>query len=168
MAKTARRVNSRADKYRKYSTYEDGNAVRELEVYPEEQERTGERSRRRQASRQVQRNRHRAKSMGPGYVIFLSAVCAATLFLCVHYLQLRSSYTEQLENVAVLESQLSQLKADNDAAYNQAQASVDLNEIRQKATSSLGMHYADESQIRYYSAKDNSYMRQYQDVPGAE
>ena len=167
MAGTARRVNSRAGQYRKYSTYEDGNAVRELEVYPEERERRKERVRRRQASRQIQKNRRRARNLGPGYLVFLSAVCTATLFLCVHYLQLKSSYTEQLENVAALESELSQLKADNDAYYNQVQTSVNLNEIKEKAMSKLGMHYADESQIRYYSAKDNSYMRQYQDVPGA-
>ena len=168
MAGTARRVNSRADQYRKYRTYEDGNAVRKLDVYPEEQENASERIRKRQVSRRIQENRRRARNLGPGYLVFLSAVCAATLFLCVHYLQLRSSYTEQLENVAVLESQLSQLKADNDAYYNQVQTSVNLNEIKQKAMTELGMHYAGESQIRYYSVKDNSYMRQYQDVPGIE
>ena len=168
MAGTARRVNSRADKYKTYSTYEDGSAVRELEVYPEERERRKKRVRRHQASGQVQKNRQRARNLSPGYLVFLSAVCAATLFLCVHYLQLKSAYTEQMENVAALESELSQLKADNDAYYNQVQTSVNLNEIKEKALSELGMHYADESQIRYYRAKDNSYMRQYQDVPGAK
>ena len=103
--------------------------------------------------------------MSPGYLVFLSAVCVAALLLCVQYLQLKASYTEQTEYLDRQESDLSQLKSDNDAYYNQVQASVDLEAIRQKAMEELGMHYADESQLEYYSTKDSSYVRQYQDVP---
>ena len=168
MAGTARRVNSRPDKKRVYRTYEEGSAVRELEVFPEEQERRKKRSGKPKVSVQTRQNRRRAMSMSPGYLVFLSAVCVATLLLCVQYLQLKASYTEQTEYLDVLESDLSQLKSDNDAYYNQVQASVDLEEIRRKATEELGMHYADESQIEYYQPEDSSYVRQYQDVPGSE
>ena len=49
-----------------------------------------------------------------------------------------------------------------DLAYEkQTEASVDLEAIRKTALNRLGMHYATESQIRYYSAEENSYVRQY-------
>ena len=168
MTGTARRVNSGPDKKRDYRTYEDGNAVRELEAFPEEREKRKKHSGKPKVSVQTRQNRRRVMSMSPGYLVFLSAVCVAALLLCVQYLQLKASYTEQTEYLDRQESDLSQLKSDNDAYYNQVQASVDLEAIRQKAMEELGMHYADESQIEYYSTKDSSYVRQYQDVPDSE
>src|SRR5699024_4620871 len=131
--------------------YEEGNAVREREVFPEEQERRKKHSGKPKVSAQTRQNRRRAMNLSPGYLVFLSAVCIAALLLCVQYLQLKASYTEQPEPLDGLESELSQLKSDNDAYYNQVQASVDLEGIRKKAVEELGMHYADESQIQYYS-----------------
>ena len=168
MSGTARRVNSSSDKKNVYRTYEEGNAVRELEVFPEGQVRKKKRSGKTKVSAQTRQNRRRAMDMSPRYLVFLSAVCVVTLLLCVQFLQLKASYTEQMEQLDALESNLSQLKSDNDAYYSQVQASVDLEAIRQRATEELGMHYADESQIMYYRTEDSSYVRQYQDVPGSE
>ena len=168
MTGTVRRVNSRSDKQKVYRTYEEGNAVRELEVFPEEQERRKKHSGKPKVSAQTRQNRRRAMNLSPGYLVFLSAVCIAALLLCVQYLQLKASYTEQTEHLDGLESELSQLKSDNDAYYNQVQASVDMEGIRKKAVEELCMHYADESQIQYYSTQDSSYVRQYRDVPGSD
>ena len=54
--------------------------------------------------------------------MFLAVICVATLFLCVNYLQMKATLTTQNETIASMESQLSKLKADNDAYYNQAMA----------------------------------------------
>ena len=67
--------------------------------------------------------------------------------------------------MAARELELNQLKEDNDAYYSEVLTSVDLNEIRDKAINELGMQYATEDQIRYYTPGNNSYVRQYQDVP---
>ena len=67
--------------------------------------------------------------------------------------------------VAARELKLNQLKEDNDAYYSEVLTSVDLDEIRDKAINELGMQYATEDQIRYYTPGNNSYVRQYQDVP---
>ena len=72
---------------------------------------------------------------------------------------------EQRRNIASLETQINTLKTDNDAYYNNVIASVNLEAIRDAAMNRLGMQYAGESQIRYYSTDGGSYVRQYQEVP---
>ena len=148
--------------------YVDGNTVRVLDDYDEILARA-ERSRKRRIKRtRAQRKRARAlsRSMGIGYMLMLTAVCAITLFLCVHYLQLRSQSINQNETIAAMESSLSRRKADNDALENQLQTSLNLEEIKNTALSRLGLHYATESQIRYYNADNESYVRQYRTVSG--
>ena len=166
-AHAVRRVNSnhRADQvkvYRIRGGFEDGSAVRVLEEEPEEQLRPRKKP---QVSDRTKRNRERATSMSAGYVIFLSVVCAAVVFLCIHYLQLRSELINQSETIAVMQSALSKLEADNDAYYKQAMASVTMEDVKDTALNKLGMHYASESQIRYYDASNESYVRQYESVP---
>ncbi|MGN0363829.1 MAG: hypothetical protein ACI4ET_13455 [Bilifractor sp.] len=160
-----RRVNSiksgSVKYYRLQESYEDGNAVRSFE------EETAEdiiEKAKPKVSRRTRINRARAKNMSAGYVLFLSVVCIATVFLCIHYLQLRSDLTNQTEQIASMETTLSQLKADNDAYYKATMASVSMDDVRNTALNKLGMHYATESQIRYYNADDESYVRQYQSV----
>ena len=154
MARAARRGNTRAEKSRRRN-YEDGNAVRQIYELPE-----GEYERRRSAkprvSTQVRKNRVRARNISVGYVMFLAVICVATLFLCVNYLQMKATLTTQNETIASMESQLSKLKADNDAYYNQAMASVTLEDVKDAALNRLGMHYATESQIQYYDTTENS------------
>ncbi|MDO4489941.1 MAG: hypothetical protein Q4B85_02550 [Lachnospiraceae bacterium] len=86
------------------------------------------------------------------------------MFLCVRYLNMKSTLTTQSDAIARAESRLNSMKADNDAYYNQVMASVTLEDVKNAALS-YGMHYATESQIEYYSIDESSYMRQYQDVP---
>ena len=166
MAKTARRVNSRSEN-RRIQSYEDGNAVRQIYAVPE-QEPERRQAPKPQISTQVRRNRVRARSMSVGYVMFLAAVCVGTLFLCVNYLQMKATLTTQNETIASMESQLNKLQADNDAYYNQVMASVTLEDVKDAALNRLGMHYATASQIQYYDTTENSYVRQYQDVPSTK
>ena len=104
--------------------------------------------------------------MGKGYVLFLALVSIATLFMCVRFIQLRSTVTTQIKTLASMESELNQLTAENDALYNQTVNDVDLEHIKDVAMNQLGMNYATEDQIIWYSNNmTNSYVRQYQDVP---
>lgn len=98
--------------------------------------------------------------------MFLSLVSVATLFVCVHFIQLRSTVTSQLKEVASLESELNQMIAENDALYDSTVSDIDLDHVRDVAINELGMSYATEDQIIWYSSNaTNSYVRQYQDVP---
>lgn len=160
--------------------YVEGNTARRLQEmparsYPAQQQarrkkpvekqsmQTAQRSR--SLSREAQRNREKAMSMNRGFVIFLAVVSAAVLFFCVHYLQLKSEITAQMKTVAVLESELTQLKEDNDAYYSQVTSNVDLNRIKKIAIGRLGMKYPSDEQKMTYQTSRSSYVRQYQDIP---
>lgn len=158
---SARRVNYRSD-YSMREIYVDGNTVRK----PAEPVRPEIDREQRRVSRQAKKNRTKALQMGKGYVMFLSLVSVATLFVCVHFIQLRSTVTAQLKEVASLETELNQLIAENDAFYDSTVSDIDLDHVRDVAINELGMSYAGEDQIIWYSSNTtNSYVRQYQDVP---
>lgn len=178
---TARR--SRENVRNARGMYVDGNTVRRLQEVPERnipavrgtqdrrQRKTTKASsaktarREHAVSRETMRNRQKAMSMGRGFVFFLAVISVAVLFCCVNYLQLRADITGRIKNVAVLESELSELREENNAYESQVNSSVDLNRIKKIAIGRLGMNYPREDQKKTYSMSNNSYVRQYQDVP---
>ena len=72
--------------------------------------------------------------------------------------------TGKMKTVAVLETELSQVKEDNNAYESQVTSDVDLNTIKKLAIGRLGMNYPTDDQKKTYSMPSNSYVRQYQDV----
>ena len=65
-----------------------------------------------------------------------------------------------------MESQLNNLKQDNDEAYNRANGNVDLDEVKRIAIQEYGMTYASEGQIVTYSdGGGNDYVRQVAPIP---
>lgn len=155
--KQNRRVNSRSEMMEQYIV--DGNTVRKIQAIPQEE--TRELPVRQKASR----NRARVRAMSRGYVLFLAVVSAAALFMCIRYLQMKAAITTQNKEIVTTESELSQLKADNDALYNSVIASVDLESVKEKAMNQLGMDYPKEDQMYRFDTVGNSYVRQYKDVP---
>lgn len=147
--------NRRRQSYAGY--YTEGNAARRLEPQPEQQGK--------ELSRKARKNRAKSTSISRGYIVFLSLVCALATAACVYYIRLTVQVTSQRSVVAAKELELNQLKEDNDAYYSEVITGVDLDEIRDRAINELGMQYASEDQIRYYTPGNNSYVRQYQDVP---
>lgn len=156
---SSRRVSSGSERSIRYVV--DGNTVRKIEATPQEKPR-----RKTKASRAVMRNR--TAQMSRGYVIFLTVISVAALAVCVQFLKLKAEITAQTKEIATMESNLSDLKADNDALYNKVTASVDLEKIREEAMNRLEMDYPGEDQIYQYDTSGNSYVRQYRDVPDAE
>ena len=155
----------------KQSYYINGNTVRELhEVEPVRRERKTrreiEQARRKKNRRNaVRRNRERAMGMNFAYVTFLSCCVIATAFAATTLIKMQSSITQRMKNVAALESQIADMKADNDARYKEISTSIDLNHIKEVAMKDLGMKYATKDQIVYYSVEHNNYMDQYSDIP---
>lgn len=183
MERTNRAVTSRKNRTNARNArgmYVDGNAVRRLQEVPARpyqapgaqtarrvRENMPERpaAQPRQLSREAQRNREKAKSMGRGFVVFLAVVSVAVLFCCVNYLQLKSELTGKIKTVASLETELSQIKEDNNAYESQVTSDVDLNTIKKLAIGRLGMNYPNDDQKKTYTMPSNSYVRQYQEVP---
>lgn len=159
MAKRA--VGNRNHK-REQNVYVYGNTVRRLEVVPEMEPSKKEQ---RIPKNSIRKNREKAKHMNPAYVMFLSVACVVTFVVCFHYIQLRSEITGRMENIAALESKLSDLKIENDAEYSRANSSIDLEEIKRIAMEELGMVYADKDQVVMYEDKEAEYFRQYEDIP---
>ena len=140
---------------RNQNIYVYGNTVRRLE--PERQLETGKP---RQVQPSVRKNREKAHHMSAGYVIFLiAALCAAAVIL-VNLIQLQAELRNLTRSVAASESQLNDLRAQNDEEYHRIMGSIDLEEIKRIAIGELGMTYAQEGQIVMYTNEGNDYMRQ--------
>lgn len=156
----SKRVNSKENRNSMH-TYEDGSAVRKISGFPEREDRAPSRQR---LSNRMKENRRRAVSMSRGYVIFLSVICAATVLVCVNFLQLKAQLTTQSDHLASLEQSLATKRAENDAYYASVLSSVNMDKLKEDAFTRFGLNYPDQSQVIYYSTKDNSYVRQYEDV----
>ena len=149
----------------------DGNTVRRMEAMPDyrkerrdrqEREREEELRKRRRA---VARNQEKALRMSKSYVVFLTMAVTVFGILCGAYIKLQSDVTARMKKIASLESQVTDLKADNDEAYKRINTAVDLDAIKEKAIDELGMFYATQDQIVYYSVDKTDYMNQYNEIP---
>ncbi len=141
--------------------YVDGNTVR-VTVPQWEQEQTHER----QVSKKTRKNRRKAMSMSRSFVVFLSAMSIMAMFMCVSYIELKTQITRQTKQIASLQTDLNELKSDNDAMENSNETSMDLDEVYKIATEKLNMHYPTEKQIVSYSTDGSGYVRQYSNVSG--
>ena len=111
-------------------------------------------------------SRKRRHRMSLGYLLFLSMAMALMVGTLAWYISLQSQITSSVKNIATLESQLNNLKQDNDEAYNRASGNVDLDEIKRIAIQEYGMTYATEGQIITYSdGGGNDYVRQLAPIP---
>ncbi len=144
--------------------YIEGNTARQVQALPKERQKREQPS----VSKATRKNRERAQSMSMVFVLFLGVVSVAVLVTCVQFLQLKSQITGSIQNIAGLESEYSQLKADNDAYESQLNASVDLEQVKKAAMERLGMRYPADNQVITYQMPKGSYVRQYQEVPGTE
>lgn len=147
--------------------YTDGNTVRKVQEVPDRYS-TPARTKTKKVSRNAHKNRAKALQTSRGYVMFLAVASVATLFMCVHFLQLKATVTNQTKTISSLESQLNTLQSENDALYDQALMSVNMDSIKEYAMTQLGMHYASKDQIKWYSITGESYFRQYASVPEAK
>ena len=111
--------------------------------------------------------RHKKRHhMSLGYLLFLSFAMLVMVGTLAFYISLQSRVTTSMKNISKLESQLNQLKQDNDEAYNRANGNVNLDEIKKIAIQQYGMTYASEGQIVTYSdGGGEDYVRQLAPIP---
>ncbi len=111
-------------------------------------------------------SRRRKHHMSLGYLLFLSLAMIMMVGTLVFYISLQAQVKNSVKNIATLESQLNNLKQDNDEAYNRANGNVDLDEVKRIAIQEYGMTYATEGQIVTYSdGGGNDYVRQVAPIP---
>lgn len=157
-------------------TYIEGNTVRRMEAAPdyrrEREERRREEERRRREEerarnrRIAKRNQERAAHMNRGYVAFLSLAVVVSGVVCGLYINLQSDIMNRMAEISALESQVANLKADNDAAEKRIETSINLDVVKDVAMNQLGMGYAAQDQIIHYTIDKEDYMNQYEDIPG--
>lgn len=160
-----------AEDRRNYHYYAEGNTVRQLEPMPDyrlerklRQEREQEEERRRK-KREARRKQEKALRMGRSYVGFLTLAVAVFGAFTGTYIMIQSDVTARLKNISKLESQISDLRAENDEAQKRISTTIDLDRIRETAINEYGMFYATPDQIIYYTIDDDDYMNQYSDIP---
>ena len=159
------------EKRRKNDYYVDGNTVRRAEAAPDYRQRRQERineeeeAKERRRRRMVRREQERTLRVGRSYLTFLTMVMIVFGVFAGTYIKIQSDVTSRMDTVSNLESQIADLKAENDEAYKRLSTSVDLESVKKTALEELGMRYVKESQIVYYSVGDDDYMNQYGDIP---
>lgn len=110
-------------------------------------------------SNETRHNREKTKHMNIGYVLFL----VAALFLCamvlINYIQSQAELTAKISEISKLEKELITIKRSNDEEIKRLESSTDLEEIKRRAITELGMVYANKNQIIIYHSPDQDYMR---------
>lgn len=138
----------------------EGNTVRKIR----QQERPDrERQRARRVHRQAETKS--VQYVNVLYTIFLAAAACMVLWSCVRYLQLQAETTSRVKNIAALETQLEDLRKENDDNYTRIMTSVDLDYIKDVAINELGMVYAQEDQVVLYDGGTRDYVRQNGEIP---
>lgn len=151
--------------------YINGSTVRELETQPVRREKgrneqeLAEIRRKKNRRNAARRNREKAMYMGRGQVVFLTVCALISAAAAAGYIQIQAQVSSSMRQIAALESKVTDLKADNDAKYKSITTSVDLDYVKEVAINELGMKYAAEDQVVYYSIDKNNFMDQYQDIP---
>jgi len=151
--------------------YIEGNAVRRIDGAPDYRREREERIRRereleqKRRQRAARRNQEKALRTSKSYVAFLTMAVLIFATFAGLYIRIQSDVTARMKTISSLESQIADVKADNDEAYKRINTAINLDSIRNIAMTELGMSYAKESQIIYYSVDDDDYMNQYSEIP---
>lgn len=118
-----------------------------------------------QRSRQaVERNRERASRLNPALITFMVTMVVIMGVFLVEYLTLQAKVSSTLGEISSMETQLQTLKASNDETLGQIEASVNLDEIKYKAITELGMSYATDDQIISFANDSSDYVHQVTEV----
>ncbi len=155
--------------------YTEGNTVRQMSAMPasmpdyreerrrrEQEEREAELRRKKRIAR---KNQEKALRASRRYVMFLSMGAVVFAIVAGAYIKIQSDITARMKTISKLESQIADLRAENDEAYKRISTAVDLDAIKDMAINELGMFYATSRQIVYYTVENDDYMNQYIAIP---
>ncbi len=135
-----------------------GNTVRLVQAAPQTREEEYRRSR-------VREVRERAMSMNLSYVLFLTIAAVAVVTICIYFLKLQATSTQLQKKTVSLQTNLKEIKIENDIVYNEILSGIDLEKVRETAVDEFGMDYPSEDQFVYYDAASSDYVKQYEEIP---
>lgn len=154
--------------------YTEGNAARQVDVMPAMPDYREEIRRRKQAEEEAELKRQkrerrlaqeRVLRANRRYVAFLTLGVVIFGVFAGAYIKIQSDITARMKTISRLESQIADLKAENDEAYKRINTAIDLDAIKNTAIDELGMFYATKEQIVYYTVDNDDYMNQYIQIP---
>ena len=111
------------------------------------------------------RNREKAKSMSLGVVLFFSMAIAIFGTALFGELSLQAKNTRLRREISSMKSELNTMRLDNDEEYSRIMGSVDMQAIKEKAVTELGMQYAESGQVIEVADATDDYVHQYQEMP---
>ena len=113
--------------------------------------------------RQVSRKVSRQKRM---ITFFITGVAAVLLVaLCVSLLSIAGENNGLKREINKLETQVSELRSQNDSLQYDLNSAVDLNYVVQVATTELGMVRSTAGQIKTYNSAESEYVQQVAEIP---
>ncbi len=148
--------------------YIEGNAARKLNTVPQREvspERQPARQPQRRTNARIAKNTQRARAFDLKYAMALVVATVCLFGACVNMLSLQADITEQRRQIAMLESNLNELKDTNNETSKRLDSSVDLTKVYEFATAELGMVYPGNDQVVSYKASNPDYVKQFKDVP---
>lgn len=152
------RMNKR--KYYRSSYYVQGSNALKMEAAPDRSRRTVEERKQNTTVKSVPSQAWDVKSL-----LFIAAAVVVTFLMCISYLEAQENVTVMSKKAASLESEILNLKNENDAAYSRINSSVDLQYVYDVAVNELGMVHAKDSQVIPYNSKKSNSVRQYGEIP---
>ena len=146
------------------------NAVPEKPIreIPEPERRTTVRPERRTTARPEKRTYRQPRymtSIGKSTMLVLTLAIAATLYCCIEFLKLQYQVNKMEKEIVSLENTLNEMVTENNAAYEQIKTAYDLDYVYNVAVNELGMVYPNNNEIITLKSTDESYVRQYADIP---
>jgi hypothetical protein len=146
---------------------EYGNTVRKInEPLPSLEERRLEEQilREQESKRKERKNRVFMRRSKLKTVYFIIAM-VPVVFTFLSYVHMQTSVQKCKRDIAVLEGEISDLRAKNMSKRNRINAKTNLEAVKEVATKKLGMNYATPDKIVYYNIKHDDYMSQYKELP---
>ena len=139
-------------------TYLYGSAAPKLEPTP--QRRPLREEERRTAPQRRQKVQAKPYPVNMPLLVLSIVAFIALGAMMIQYIRLNSEITAITAANTKLESQISDLRAENDEYYGRIMNSVDLEKVREVAIMDLGMVYASEGQVITYDSHMDDYVEQ--------
>ncbi|HPU63160.1 MAG TPA: septum formation initiator family protein [Mobilitalea sp.] len=95
----------------------------------------------------------------------LTLAIGATLYFCIEFLMLQNEVSRLEKDIIKMEKTLATMKNENDAAYEQINMVYDLDYVYSVAVNELGMVYPNNNEVITFKKAEESYIRQYADIP---
>jgi len=164
-------------RYQTRTSYTDGNTARKRDyngqyavqnyntaykISPVTEPRIKEQPR---PERQVHTQPRGLSGISKASLFIMTLAIGATLYFCIEFLMLQNEVSRMEKDIITMERTLATLKNENDAAYEQINTVYDLDYVYNVAVNELGMVYPNNNEIITFKKAEESYIRQYADIP---